>query len=302
MGEILSRAMCFVGIILLGYILRKKGFFQESDFHTLSKVVLKITLPAAIVSSFAGKEIDPSMLFISAIGLGGGVLLLLVVFLVGGKQDREQTAFDMVNTAGYNIGNFTLPFVQSFLGPIGVMTTSLFDVGNAWICLGGAYGVADVIKGGDKFSIKRILKALTKSMAFDCYMIMILMNLLKIPMPSVVVSFADIIAGGNAFVAMLMIGVGFKLGGDMSQRKSIIRILCIRYSVSALLAAGCFFFLPFDLEIRQTLVLLMFSPLPSAAPAFTAELKGDTGLASAVNSLSIVCSIVIIVLLLLIML
>lgn len=302
MGEILSRAMCFVGIILLGYILRKKGFFQENDFHTLSKVVLKITLPAAIVSSFAGKEIDPSMLFISAIGLGGGVLLLLVVFLVGGKQDREQTAFDMVNTAGYNIGNFTLPFVQSFLGPIGVMTTSLFDVGNAWICLGGAYGVADVIKGGDKFSIKRILKALTKSMAFDCYMIMILMNLLKIPMPSVVVSFADIIAGGNAFVAMLMIGVGFKLGGDMSQRKSIIRILCIRYSVSALLAAGCFFFLPFDLEIRQTLVLLMFSPLPSAAPAFTAELKGDTGLASAVNSLSIVCSIVIIVLLLLIML
>lgn len=302
MGEILSRAMCFVGIILLGYLLRKRGFFQESDFQTLTKVVLKITLPAAIVSSFAGKEIDPSMLLLSAIGLGGGLLLLLVVFLVNGMRDREQTAFEMVNTAGYNIGNFTLPFVQSFLGPLGVMTTSLFDVGNAWICLGGAYGVADVIKGGDKISVRRILKALTKSMAFDCYMIMIVLNLLHIQIPSLVVSFADIIAGGNAFVAMLMIGVGFKLSGDMSQRRSIVRILCIRYTVSALLAAGCYFFLPFELEIRQTLVLLMFSPLPSSAPAFTAELKGDTGLASAVNSLSIVCSIVIIVSLLLIML
>lgn len=302
MQEILIRAFCFVAIILVGYFLRKIGFFKEGDFHVLSKIVLKITLPAAIIVSFAGKEIDPPMLLLSAVGLGGGLLYLFLSWILNQKRRKNQQAFEMLNTAGYNIGNFALPFVQSFLGPTGVITTSLFDVGNAFICLGGAFGIAEVTKEGGKFSPKRILKALTKSVAFDCYIIMILVNLLQIPVPSVVISFAEIIAGGNAFLAMLMIGVGFKLSGDMSQKGAIIRILGVRYGVAALLAAACYFFLPFNLEVRQTMVILLFSPLPSSAPAFTAELQEDVGLSSAVNSMSIVCSIVIIVGLLLIML
>ena len=60
--------------------------------------------------------------------------------------------------------------------------------------------------------------------------------------------------------------------------------------------------LPFALEVRQALVILAFSPIGSAAPAFTAELKEDAGLASAVNSICILCSIVIMVVLLSVML
>ena len=60
--------------------------------------------------------------------------------------------------------------------------------------------------------------------------------------------------------------------------------------------------LPFSLEIRQALVILAFSPIGSAVPPFTAELKGDVGLSSAINSIAIVISIVIIVALLGVML
>ena len=77
-------------------------------------------------------------------------------------------------------------------------------------------------------------------------------------------------------------------------------MLSIRYGIAALIAAGSFFLLPFDLEIRQALMILAFSPISSAAPAFTEEMKGDAGLASAVNSLSIVISIICIVAILLI--
>ena len=74
MQEILTRAGCFVAIIIIGYVLRRIGFFKEEDFKVLSKIVLKITLPAAIISSFSGKEIDPSMLFLCLIGMGGGLI------------------------------------------------------------------------------------------------------------------------------------------------------------------------------------------------------------------------------------
>lgn len=302
MQDILVRAGSFVAIILLGYFLKKIGVFKQEDFAILSKVVIRITLPAAILVSFVGKEIDPAMLAIVLLGMGGGIVYIILGFLINPKSSKEDKAFDILNLPGYNIGNFTMPFVQSFLGPTGVIVTSLFDTGNAFVCLGGAYGVASMVKDGGGFSIMRILKALCKSVPFLTYIIMVVITLLHIGIPGPVVEFAQIIAGANAFLAMFMIGVGFNLSGDKSQTGKIVRILAVRYGAATALALLFYFVLPFPLEIRQPLVILAFSPIGSAVPAFTEELKGDVGLSSAINSISIIISIVIMVVLMGVML
>jgi predicted permease len=207
-----------------------------------------------------------------------------------------------LNLPGYNIGNFTLPFVQSFVGPIGVITTSIFDVGNAFVCLGGAFGVASSLKGEGKFSFKRILKALSRSVAFLTCVTMVTLGLLKISLPSPIVSLAEIVGGANAFLAMLMIGVGFKLSGDKSQIGTIVKMLAIRYGIALVFAALVYYFLPVEFEAKLAIMILAFSPIGSAVPGFTAEMKGDVGLSSALNSISIICSIVFIVTILMIML
>ena len=71
---------------------------------------------------------------------------MILGYLINLGKSKEEKAFGVLNLPGYNIGNFTIPFVQSFLGPVGVITTSLFDAGNAFVCLGGAVGVADVVE------------------------------------------------------------------------------------------------------------------------------------------------------------
>lgn len=295
MASVLSRASCFIAIIILGYVLRKVGFFKEEDFHVLSRIVLKITLPAAVVSNFAGAELSPSMLILAVLGLLGGIYYIALLFFLNLHSSREQRAFEVLNSAGYNIGNFTMPFAQSFLGPTGVVVTSLFDVGNSVICLGGSYIVASMIKGGHRFSAGEIVKKLFSSVPFDAYILMTVLSLLHLQLPEPVVSFAGIIGNSNAFLAMLMIGVGFHLSGDRRQLGTIVRILSVRYAVALAFSLICYFVLPFPLEYRQALAILVFSPIASAVPAFTAELKGDIGLASAINSLSIIISIICIV-------
>ena len=303
MGEILMQAFSFVAIIILGYVLRSRGFFKEEDFYVISRIVLKITLPAAIVSNFSGMSLEPSMLLISLLGLGGGGILIGTAWLISAGKSKEERAFSILNMSGYNIGNFTMPFVQSFLGPAGIVATSLFDSGNSFICLGGAYSIASMAKGeGGGFKIRTIFKTLLKSVPFDAYLLMTVLSLLHLSLPAPVVSFTKIIANGNAFMAMLMIGVGFKLSGNREQIGKIVKILSARYAVSIVLALAFYFLLPFPLEYRQALVILCFSPIASAAPAFTGDLKGDVGLASAVNSISIVVSIVLIVAVLLLIL
>jgi hypothetical protein len=237
------------------------------------------------------------MLGIALIGFGGGVLYLIVMYLLNLRSSREQCAFEMLNSTAYNIGNFTMPFAQSFFGPSGVLVTSIFDTGNAIVCLGGAYSVCAMIKGNDgRISLKPIVKKLISSVPFDTYIIMTLLCLLHISLPAPVVSYAQIIANANAFVAMLMIGVGFRLSGDMSQMKSIVRILVVRYGIALAMSLGIYFLLPLPLDYRRILSIVVFAPIASAAPAFTAELKSDVGLSSAINSISILISLTCIVL------
>lgn len=298
MLNLLLRAGYFIAIIILGFVLKKVGVFKDSDFSILSNIVLKITLPAAIVVNFANMQINFSMLAIALMGFLGGAVYICVALLINLKSDRERRAFEVLNLPGYNIGVFALPFVQSFLGPLGVVSTSLFDVGNAFVCLGGAFGIASAIKSGTAFSFKRIIKALLRSVPFVTYILMMILCLSRISVPEQIIDFAKIIANANTFLAMLMIGVGFKLTADRAQLGQIIKIVSLRYSIAALLAVVFYFLLPFSVEIRSTLVILAFSPIGSAVPPFTIELKSDFGLSSAINSVCIVCSIIFMVILL----
>jgi len=303
MQEIVTRAGCFVAIIILGYVLRRLGVLKrEEAFPVLSALVIKITLPAAIIVSFAGKEIDPAMLMLVVLGFACGVVYIALGFVLNTRATPSKRAFEILNLPSYNIGNFTLPFAQSFLGSTGVIVTSLFDTGNAMITLGTALGVAKAVKEGSGFSVKRIVKALSKSVPFLTYIIMMALCLLNLRPPAIVLSIAETISGGNAFLAMLMIGVGFKLEANREQLGQVIRVVGIRYVMAIILAAVFYFCLPFALEVRQTLVILVFSPPGSVVPAFTGELGEDVGLSAAINSVSILLSIATIVGLLTVML
>ena len=278
MLDILVKAGCYIAIILLGMVLWAVGFFKEEDFPVLSKLVVKVTLPAAIIASAAGREVDPAMLYLALLGFGGGVIYMIV---------------------GKYVGKEALAAVG---GATGVLITSIFDIGNAFVCLGGSFGVASAVKDGRGFDVKRVLWALSRSVPFLAYVVTVAMNLLHIPIPGFVADCAGIAAQANAFLAMLMIGVGFKLDLKWEKIGRILTVLLCRYSVATVLALGYYFLLPFDLEVRQTLVILAFAPIGSAVPGFTAELDGDVGLSCSINSMTILISIVIIVTLLVVML
>ena len=252
MADILTRAGCFIAIILLGMVLRRVGFFKQEDFYVLSKIVVKITLTAAIVKSFVGRELEPSMIILTLIGFGFGVLLIVLGVVMNLHKAPKDQAFAALNQSGCNISNFVLPFTQSFLGPVGVMAVALFDVGNAFICLGGSYSIAAMIQdrsGG--ISPKKLFVSFGKSVPLMTYIIMTVLSALKIQLPNPVVEFTGIIANANAFMAMLMIGVGFRLSGSREQLGDIVRIIGVRYAAGFALALLGWYLLPFPLEYRQ---------------------------------------------------
>lgn len=301
--HVLARAAAFVLIILTGYLLKRKHFFQPDDFYLISKIVLQVTLPCAIISNFSQISMEKSLLFMCALGIGGNMLMSALGYLLFCRGSRGERAFAMINLSGYNIGNFTLPFVQSFLGPVGFAATSLFDAGNTVMCTGFTYMAASVAAGRkDGTSAKGMLKSLFSSLPFDVYLIMTVLSLCRISLPDIVLFYTGTVGNANTFLALFMLGIGFEIHMEKEKLAKLGRILIVRYGAGILLALLLYHVLPFALEVRQAMALAALGPVSGVAPAFTGKLGGDVELSSAINSVSILCSVVLITVALLILL
>ena len=302
MIEVLTKATVFIAIIVMGYLLKRKGIFKASDFRIISKIVLNITLPCAVISNFNNLKIDMSLLFLIFIGIICNLVTVGAGYLVALKKSDDEKAFNMINFSGYNIGCFAMPYVQNFLGPIGVVATCLFDAGNSLLCTGGTYSIASAVAKTDgKTTLSSFIKKVFSSIPLNTYIIMLIVSYFNFQIPKPIIMFTDTVGAGNGFLAMLMVGVGLGLNLKRSQIGKIVQTLSIRYGISIIMAFIFFIFLPFSLEVRQVLAIIVFAPVSAVSIAFTEKCNGDVGLASAINSSSIIFSIIVMTSMLLIM-
>ena len=96
MADVLIKACAFILMILLGFILKKRHVFGPEAFGVVSKIVLNITLPCAVVTNFNGFFMEYTMLGIVVIGAVLNLLMMGLGFLAAPKKNREERAFNML--------------------------------------------------------------------------------------------------------------------------------------------------------------------------------------------------------------
>ena len=289
------KPLSYVLLIVLGYALKRAGFFGREDYRLMSRIMINITLPCTIVRAFSGFSRDPQMFLIVGISFVCSMLPPILMYLATPGVDTRLRAYRMINIGGYNIGCFSLPLIEAFFGGTGVVAACMFDVGNAVMMTGGAYALTSTLlkTGGEtRESAGDILMKFLKSAPFDTYLIVFLLMALNVQLPEAVYTLAQPAANANAFIAMLMIGMMFEPAGDRTKLTEAARELAVRYAIAAVFALACYFLTPFSLIIRQTLAVLCFAPLSSLAPIYTDRCRSDTALASFTNSVSIAVSLV----------
>lgn len=294
--DYIFKPMSYVLVIMLGYLLKRAGFFGKDDHRLMGKIMVNITLPCTIIQAFDGFERDAKMFIIVGIGFICAFMPILLMYLTTGRVEKRLRAYRMLNIGGYNIGCFSLPLVQAFFGNTGVVAACMFDTGNAIMMTGGAYAMTSTLLrtgGEERESVGDVLLKFVKSLPFDAYMMMILLAALGVKIPSVVFTLTRPAGQANAFVAMLMIGMMFEPAGDRALLRETARELVWRYLFAAASAALVFFCTPFELVVRQTLCIVCFAPLSSLAPIYTDRCHSDTALASFTNSVSIAASLIV---------
>ena len=217
---------------------------------------------------------DYTLFILTLIGFCGNLLMIAWGFILTRYQTNAAKIFYVFNLAGYNIGCFTLPFAQSFLGPFAVVATCMFE----------KY---------EPVNLRSIAAKLLGSVPFVVYMLMLVCAVLQLHLPQPVYTLTGLIGGANTFLSMLMIGMMFEMTLDLDKLKQVREVVLYRYVFGIALAWLCFYHVPLSAEVKEVLTLVFLAPSTAIGPIFIARMGGNVELAGFANSITIVLSIIL---------
>lgn len=306
MLDVLAKVASFVVIILIGVAAGHSGKFGEGADRLISKIVFNLTLPCAIIRAFEASELDRSLLPLIALGFISSALPFFLSLAVYAKKPREERILQQSNVAGFNIGCFALAFIQAFFPAQGAVATCLFDAGNSLMCTGGTWAAVRAFVLGTDYQCFRdrakvFARALLSSVAFDCYVILIVMGLFGLRIPPRAITLIDPIANANSFLAMFMVGLMIRFTVNKAKVVELVRLLSWRFAFATLLSLAALLLLPFDPMTRKVVAVLAWAPAPSTGPVYTLWAGGDKGLAGMANALTIIAGVVVMTSLILIL-
>lgn len=286
MGEVLIWAAVYLSVMFLGYILKQIGFFKPEDRKLLSKVILYITLPAMLISSFGTVSVDFWYLVACALGVVTNALMVILAMLASARKSPELQSIYIINGAGLNLGNIGIPFLQNFF-PLGIPYLCMFDIGDCFFTLGTTYAIACVRMGQRVESRWRsILKSLLSSPPFLAYFSMLLLSLAHITLPRIFMTLADFVGRGNGCLAMLMVGISLELNLDRNARGEMLRILLLRYVSATVVALLVVLAIPAPTIMKQILAVAVYAAAPNVGLIYTERLGIRTEIVSALDTVS----------------
>ena len=283
------RPLSLMAVLFGAVLLKRAGVLRSGDGAAVSRLVMTLTLPAAIVQSFSEFSGDASLLWITALGFACSFAPVLPAFFATRGMDKNSRLFYMLNLPGFNIGCFALPVVQSLFGASAGAAVCLFDMGNSVVVTGGLYTLVSTLLriDGDRPTPRSVAKKLFSSVPFDTYLILLVLVLCGAGVPQWFTLFTQPLANANAFLAMTMLGLMFELPKKPEYAGRAAKLLALRLVYSGAVSALLYFLAPFDLSVRVPLAVAALAPFSALAPLYTQKCGGDESLASFANSLSI---------------
>jgi len=101
---ILAKALSLVIIVGIGFGMKRLRWVKAEDFSMLSKIVLRVTLPCALATSFNQFEIVPSLLGLTLLAFLANIVQQAVGYVQHRHGTPVQRAFGILHGGSYNIG------------------------------------------------------------------------------------------------------------------------------------------------------------------------------------------------------
>ena len=206
---IADQVLVMLLLMAAGFFSYKVKIISNEGSKQITNILILLVSPVVIFVSYQ-RDFDPEMLkglaqafgialLGFAIAMAGAYLLLRAK----GKEGKAALAVERFSVIYSNCGFIGIPLVQALFGNEGVFyLTAVMTAFNILVWTHGLF----LFTGGEKFSIKGLLKALC-SPSILAVPIGLICLLLRLRVPDVVLDAMNYIAGMNTPLAMLVAGV-----------------------------------------------------------------------------------------------
>ncbi|XOQ60313.1 MAG: AEC family transporter [Clostridium sp.] len=286
-----SQFILFILIIGLGYTLKRLNIIRESDGDGVSRIIFNVTLPALIINTFDTMKLDTSLVFITITSLLFGILMSIVGLFAFKNEDRTlKGTLDMI-VPGFNVGLFAYPIVQAIFGTEGLKYIGMFDMGNSITMFVICYLIASYFSPNNKtISLKTTAKKLITSIPLMCYIITLIVNLCGVHYPSVILNISKILSKGNMPLSLLLLGICLNFNINKEYRKSVIKVLSLRYFIGLAVGIILFRFSPFNNLFKYIVLIGLILPVGMADIPYAVEFGYDKRFVGTMCNITILLS------------
>lgn len=237
---ILQNLVLVVGLIMVGTLMRKSGWFPKNTSDVLNSFVLNVSLPAIIMISIPNLPLDARAVYPVAIHWVAFPLHILMILLAQKLFKFKKSVFGtmlIVTTLG-NTAFLGIPMVKSFFGEDAIPFAVLYDQLGSGLgfIIYGAF-VLPLFTDRGRQTIGDVLKGL---LTFPAFLALLAGFLFKVlPLPAVVENFLSSLAATLIPCAMVAVGFQMKYRLKIDELKPLALGLGLKLFLLPLIVMGC---------------------------------------------------------------
>ena len=304
----ISGILVILGMILVGFIIGEKGWFDDKSRGLLAKLVTQVALPCymlyTITQRFTAADLlkmlpalrFPALSMVVLLGIATGVARIFAV-----RQDRRGLFISMFfNSNTIFVG---LPINQALFGDASIPYVLIYYMCNTtffWTL--GTYLIQRDGEGEAQFDLKTSLKKVFSPPLMG-FLLGLVLVMLQIKLPAFLASDLQYLGNLTTPLSMIFIGLSVSHVGvkQLVLGKDQLLILLGRFLVAPLLMASIVYWVPLPSLMKQVFIIQSAMPVMTNAPVVARLYGADSDYAAVMVTETTLATMVVIPILMLLM-
>lgn len=304
----ISGILVILGMILVGFVIGEKGWFDDKSRGLLAKLVTQVALPCymlyTITQRFTAADLlkmlpalrFPALSMVILLGIATGVARIFAV-----RQDRRGLFISMFfNSNTIFVG---LPINQALFGDASIPYVLIYYMCNTtffWTL--GTYLIQRDGEGEAQFDIRTSLKKVFSPPLMG-FILGLVMVMLQIKLPAFLASDLQYLGNLTTPLSMIFIGLSVSHVGvkQLVLGKDQLLILLGRFLVAPLLMASIVYWVPLPSLMKQVFIIQSAMPVMTNAPVVARLYGADSDYAAVMVTETTLATMVVIPILMLLM-
>lgn len=299
-STVLTQVLILFIIMFIGFIAKKRDIINEAVSKKLSELLLKITSPLLVISSFQvsfTQEILDSVITVFIYAISAHIISAIIGQIIFFKYKGSTKKILKFSAIYSNCGFMGFPLLESLFGKVGVLYGSLYVAAfNIFLWTNGVM----IFSNKKKLDRDTVLKALINP-GITSVIIGIVLFLFSIKLPYPVGRSIEIVGSMTVPLSMIIVGANI---ASCDFRKllhgfELYYAALVRLALMPILAYVVLKLLGFSGILLSTCVLLVAMPVAATTTIFAEMYDEDALFASRVVAFTTLLSIVTIPLMML---